>query len=52
MPPDFPSLIFIEYPVSGGIVYEANGVVKVPETAGLGATIDERWLGMMEKVVL
>jgi L-alanine-DL-glutamate epimerase-like enolase superfamily enzyme len=45
-------LMFTEDPVSGGIVYEKNGVVKVPETAGLGARIDEEWLGRMEKVVI
>ena len=46
------ALMFTEDPVTGGIVYEKNGVVKVPEMAGLGATIDERWLGKMEKVVI
>ena len=46
------ALMFSEDPVSGGIVYEKNGVVKVPETIGLGATIDEDWLGRMEKVTI
>jgi L-Ala-D/L-Glu epimerase len=46
------ALMFSADPVSGGIVYEKNGVVKVPDTAGLGATIDEEWLGKMEKVVV
>lgn len=46
------ALMFSEDPVSGGIVYEKNGVVKVPESIGLGATIDEEWLGKMEKVVI
>ncbi|MDZ4807599.1 MAG: dipeptide epimerase [Bacteroidota bacterium] len=46
------ALMFKEDPVTGGIVYEKNGVVKVPEVVGLGATIDERWLGKMEKVVI
>ncbi|MBK7680048.1 MAG: dipeptide epimerase [Chitinophagaceae bacterium] len=46
------ALMFSEDPVTGGIVYEKNGVVKVPETIGLGATIDEGWLGKMEKVVI
>ena len=46
------ALMFTEDPVTGGIVYEKNGVVKVPEMAGLGATIDERWLGKMDKVVI
>lgn len=46
------ALMFTEDPVTGGIVYEKNGVVKVPETIGLGATIDEGWLKKMEKIVL
>jgi L-Ala-D/L-Glu epimerase len=46
------ALMFSEDPVTGGIVYEKNGVVKVPEVAGLGATIDESWLKMMEKIVI
>ena len=46
------ALMFIEDPVTGGIVYEKNGVVKVPETIGLGATIEEGWLGKMQKIVI
>jgi L-alanine-DL-glutamate epimerase-like enolase superfamily enzyme len=46
------ALMFSEDPVSGGIVYEKNGVVNVPEAIGLGATIDESWLRKMEKVIL
>ena len=46
------ALMFREDPVSGGIVYEKNGVVKVPEVAGLGAWVDEEWLGRMEKLVI
>jgi L-alanine-DL-glutamate epimerase-like enolase superfamily enzyme len=46
------ALMFSEDPVTGGIVYEKNGVVRVPEVAGLGATIDDGWLGRMEKVVV
>ncbi len=38
------ALMFSEDPVTGGIVYEKNGVVKVPEVIGLGATIEENWL--------
>ena len=45
-------LMFTEDPVSGGVVYEANGVVKVPEVAGLGAKINVEWLGRMESVVI
>jgi L-alanine-DL-glutamate epimerase-like enolase superfamily enzyme len=46
------ALMFSEDPVSGGIIYEKNGVVKVPEAIGLGATIDESWLRKMEKVIV
>jgi len=46
------ALMFTEDPVTGGIQYKANGVVEVPETIGLGATIKEDWLESMEKVLL
>jgi o-succinylbenzoate synthase len=38
------ALMFSKDPVSGGIVYEKNGVIKVPETAGLGTFIGDEWL--------
>lgn len=38
------ALMLAEDPVDGGITYEKNGVVKVPQTPGLGARIDENWL--------
>jgi len=43
-------LMYTEDPVSGGIVYENNGRVIVPETPGLGATIDAAILEKMERV--
>jgi L-Ala-D/L-Glu epimerase len=46
------ALMFSADPVTGGIVYEKNGVVKVPETIGLGATIEESWLKEMVKVLV
>jgi L-Ala-D/L-Glu epimerase len=46
------ALMFSADPVSGGIVYEKNGVVRVPELPGLGATIAESWLEKMVKVVV
>ena len=46
------ALMFVEDPVTGGIKYEKNGVIKVPETIGLGATIDEDKLNKMEKVII
>jgi len=44
------ALMFSEDPVSGGIAYEKNGLIKIPEVNGLGATIDESRLEEMEKV--
>jgi len=46
------ALMFIEDPVSGGISYEKNGVVKVPETPGLGATVDSPRLDKLEKIFI
>jgi len=46
------ALMFSEDPVTGGIKYEKNGVVKVPEVAGLGATIETSRLKTMEKVII
>lgn len=43
------ALMFKEDPVSGGIRYEKNGVVSVPDTPGLGATISTDWLEKMEQ---
>jgi L-alanine-DL-glutamate epimerase-like enolase superfamily enzyme len=46
------ALMFSEDPVSGGIVYEKNGVVKVPEVAGLGARVEKDWLTKLEKKII
>ena len=46
------ALMLREDPVTGGISYEKNGVIKVPDTNGLGATIDDKWLSKMEKVCI
>jgi o-succinylbenzoate synthase len=45
-------LMFTEDPVSGGLTYHENGIVKVPETPGLGAWIEEDYLNRFEKIVL
>ena len=45
-------LMFEEDPVSGGITYDSNGVVSVPDTTGLGATIDTDYLIELTKVIL
>jgi L-Ala-D/L-Glu epimerase len=46
------ALMFTEDPVTGGISYEKNGVIKVPESIGLGATIDENRLNKMPSVTI
>lgn len=46
------ALMFVEDPVSGGIIYEKNGVIKVPETIGLGAKVEDSWLKKMEKIII
>jgi L-alanine-DL-glutamate epimerase-like enolase superfamily enzyme len=43
-------LMFTEDPISGGIIYEKNGLVIVPQTPGLGAKIDESRLIKMERI--
>ena len=43
------ALMFKEDPVTGGIVYEKNGIITVPDTPGLGATISNDWLDKMEQ---
>ncbi len=44
-------LMFTEDPVLGGITY-SNDIVTVPETPGLGATIDNAFLDKMESVTV
>ena len=46
------ALMFSEDPVDGGIIYEKNGVIKLPDAIGLGATIKPEWLQRMERVVI
>ena len=46
------ALMFKEDPVSGGIIYKDGGVVEVPDTPGLGATVSDDKLAMMEKVII
>ena len=45
-------LMFTEDPVSGGMTYHENGVVKVPEAPGLGAWIEEEYLDRFENIIL
>ncbi len=43
-------LMFEEDPVVGGIVYGKRGIVSLPESIGLGAVIDERYLEKQSKI--
>ena len=43
-------LMFIEDPVTGGINYNNKGVVSVPDTPGLGATMDKAYLQSLEQI--
>ena len=45
-------LMFAEDPVSGGIIYKANGIVEVPDTTGLGAWIEKEKLDKLEKITV
>jgi L-alanine-DL-glutamate epimerase-like enolase superfamily enzyme len=45
------ALMFSEDPVSGGIRYEKNGLVLVPDIPGLGATIGDEQLLKFERVL-
>jgi L-alanine-DL-glutamate epimerase-like enolase superfamily enzyme len=50
---DFDTPLMLSYdPVVGGIKYEANGVISIDETPGLGAKMDEAFLSGMEKMVI
>ncbi len=46
------ALMFSEDPVSGGILYEQNGLIKVPEEPGLGARIHKDRLAKLEHVII
>jgi o-succinylbenzoate synthase len=45
-------LMFSEDIVSGGLTYHANGVMKVPDVPGLGASIEQSQLDKLEKVII
>jgi len=45
-------LMFSEDIVSGGLTYHANGVMKVPDAPGLGASIEQSQLDKLEKVII
>lgn len=45
-------LMFVEDPVVGGITYDSKGVVTVPDTPGLGATIDDKYLRELHHTII
>jgi L-alanine-DL-glutamate epimerase-like enolase superfamily enzyme len=45
-------LMFTEDPVTGGIVYGESGKITLPETAGLGASVDESILAGLKKTIV
>lgn len=45
-------LMFVDDPVIGGISYDAQGVVTVPETVGLGVTVNEEYLKGLTKSII
>lgn len=45
-------LMFTEDPVIGGITYGKGGVLTIPDTPGLGATFDEKYLNKLQKVII
>jgi L-alanine-DL-glutamate epimerase-like enolase superfamily enzyme len=45
-------LMFAEDIVSGGLTYHEKGVMKVPDTPGLGASIEQSYLDKLEKVII
>jgi L-Ala-D/L-Glu epimerase len=46
------ALMFSEDPISGGIVYEKNGVIELPDGPGLGAMVKENWLNKLKHVII
>ncbi|MET0393464.1 MAG: dipeptide epimerase [Chitinophagaceae bacterium] len=46
------ALMFSEDPIEGGILYEKNGVIRVPEQTGLGARPYENWLKKSETILI
>jgi L-Ala-D/L-Glu epimerase len=46
------ALMFSEDPVTGGIDYAPNGLITVPDTPGLGAIVEEKWLIKAEGIVM
>ena len=45
-------LMFSDDPVTGGITYHTNGVIKVPETNGLGASVSNEVLKSLKGITI
>ena len=45
-------LMFKEDVVVGGIEYFGNGLIKIPDTPGIGATVPDSFLNSMEKILV
>lgn len=45
-------LMFVEDPVIGGITYGEKGIVAVPDTPGIGATVKEDYLNRLVKTTI
>ncbi len=45
-------MMFEEDPVVGGIQYMKNGIVSIPEVAGLGASMSKDYLKRLDKIVI
>ncbi len=43
------ALMFSQDPVEGGITYHSNGLIKVPDTPGIGATINPSYLNQDQR---
>lgn len=44
------ALMFKEDMVTGGLQYKKSGIIEVPTTNGLGATIEDKWLNNFESI--
>ena len=45
-------LMLSQDPVMGGMKYEANGVITIDDSSGLGAKMDNAYLDTLEKVII
>lgn len=45
-------LMFSEDPVTDGIIYNEKGIISMPEKPGLGASVDEKYLEKLQKVII